>query len=131
VVHQRIRNSGIKDVGESIIMGQGMVFNKKEKSQDIRLGQKLRREGTGMTGDRSHPVRTSLLEKRPPKGGQEVNEELLYSSDKEDRGGNKPSMDNKDSPHTTIGLKMAGVSAYFMSKDCTRSVQGVLKLHAE
>jgi hypothetical protein len=67
VVHQRIRNSGIKDVGESIIMGQGMVFNKKEKSQDIRLGQKLRREGTGMTGDRSHPVRTSLLEKRPPK----------------------------------------------------------------
>jgi hypothetical protein len=81
VVHQRIRNSGIKDVGESIVMNQGIVFDEKGKPQDIRLGQKLRRKGIGMTGDRSHSVRTSLLEKRPPKGGQEFNEELSYSSD--------------------------------------------------
>jgi hypothetical protein len=31
VVHQRIRNSGIKDNGESIIMEQEIVFDRKGK----------------------------------------------------------------------------------------------------
>jgi hypothetical protein len=31
VVHQRIRNSGIKDDGESIIMEQEIVFDRKGK----------------------------------------------------------------------------------------------------
>jgi hypothetical protein len=31
VVHQRIRNSGIKDDGESIVMEQGIVFDGKRK----------------------------------------------------------------------------------------------------
>jgi hypothetical protein len=31
VVHQRIRNSGIKDDGESIVMEQGIVFDRKGK----------------------------------------------------------------------------------------------------
>jgi hypothetical protein len=31
VVHQRIRNSGIKDDGESIVMEQGIVFDRKRK----------------------------------------------------------------------------------------------------
>jgi hypothetical protein len=70
VVHQRIRNSGIKDNGESIVMEQGIVFDGKGKPQDIRPGQKLRREGIGMTGGRSRPERKPLIGKRPPKGGQ-------------------------------------------------------------
>jgi hypothetical protein len=55
VIHQRIRNSGIKDDGESIIMEQGIVFDGKGKPQDIRLGQKLRREEIGTTSGRSRP----------------------------------------------------------------------------
>jgi hypothetical protein len=31
VVHQRIRNLGIKDDGESIVMEQGIVFDEKGK----------------------------------------------------------------------------------------------------
>jgi hypothetical protein len=61
VIHQRIRNSGIKDNGESIIMEQGIVFDRKGKPRDIRPGQKLRREGIGMTGGRSHPERKPLI----------------------------------------------------------------------
>jgi hypothetical protein len=52
VVHQRIRNSGIRDVRESMVLGQGIVFDGKGKPQDIRPGQKLRREGIGTTGGR-------------------------------------------------------------------------------
>jgi hypothetical protein len=69
VIHQRIRNLEIKDNGESIIMEQGIVFNGEGKPWNIRLGQKLRREGIGMTGGRSHPKRKPLIGKRLPKGG--------------------------------------------------------------
>jgi hypothetical protein len=93
VVHQRIRNSGIKDNGESIIMEQGIVFDGKGKPRDIRPGQKLRREGIGTTGGRSHPERKPLIGKRPPKGGQRDDEESLYSSDEEDEGGSEPPTD--------------------------------------
>jgi hypothetical protein len=96
VVHQRIRNSGIKDDGESIIMEQGIVFNRKGKPQDIRLGQKLRREGIGMTGGRSCPKRKPLIGKRPPKCGQEEDEESSYSSDEEDKGGSEPPTDEEE-----------------------------------
>jgi hypothetical protein len=96
VIHQRIRNSGIKDDGESIVMEQGIVFNGKGKPQDIRLGQKLRRKGIGTTGGRSHPERKPLIGKRPPKGGQEEDEELSYSSDKEDKGGSELPTDEEE-----------------------------------
>jgi hypothetical protein len=66
VVYQRIRNSEIRDIGESIVIGQGIVFNGKEKAWDIRPGQKLRREGIGMTGGSGEP---NSLRKRPPEGG--------------------------------------------------------------
>jgi hypothetical protein len=96
VVHQRIRNSGIKDNGESIVMEQEIVFDGKGKPQDIRLGQKLRREGIGMTGGRSHPERKPLIGKKLPKGGQEEDKESSYSSNEEDKGGSEPPMDKEE-----------------------------------
>jgi hypothetical protein len=96
VIYQRIRNSGIKDDGESIIMEQGIVFDGKGKPWDIRPGQKLRREGIGTTGGRSCPERKPLIGKRLPKGSQEEDEELLYSSNEEDEGGSEPPMDEEE-----------------------------------
>jgi hypothetical protein len=52
VVHQRIRNAGIKEDGESIVQEQGIVFNRKGRPRDVRPGQELRREGIGTTGGR-------------------------------------------------------------------------------
>jgi hypothetical protein len=96
VVHQRIRNLGIKDNGESIVMEQGIVFDGKGKPWDIRPGQKLRREGIGTTGGRSCPKRKPLIGKRLSKGGQEEDEESLYSSDEEDKGGSEPPSDKEE-----------------------------------
>ena len=96
VVHQRIRNSGVRDMGESIVKEQGIVFDKKGKPWDIRLGQKLRREGIGTTGDRSHPKTKPLIEKRPPKGGQVIDEDSLYSSNEEDEDGSEPPTDEEE-----------------------------------
>jgi hypothetical protein len=84
----------MKDMGESIVEEQGIVFDEKGKPQDIRLGQKLRREEIRMTGDRSCPGRKALIEKRPPKAGQVIDEELLHSSKNEDKGGSEPPMDD-------------------------------------
>jgi hypothetical protein len=95
VVHQRIRNTGIKDDEESIVMEQEIVFDK-GKLQDIRLGQKLRREGIGTTGGRSHPERKHLIGKRLPKDGQEEDKDSSYSSDEKDKGGSEPPMDKEE-----------------------------------
>jgi hypothetical protein len=96
VVHQRIRNLEIKDNGESIIMDQGIVFDGKGKPWDIRPGQKLRREGMGTTGGRSHPERKPLIGKRPPKDSQKEDEELSYSSDEKDKGRSEPPTDEEE-----------------------------------
>jgi hypothetical protein len=72
VVHQRIRNLGIKDDGFSIVMEQGIVFDGKGKPRDIRPGQKLRREGIGTTGGRSHHERKPLIGKDHQKAVREM-----------------------------------------------------------
>jgi hypothetical protein len=93
VVHQRIRNSGIRDVGESMVLGQGIVFDRKGKPRDIRPGQKLRREGIGTTGGRGRP---ESLRKRPPEGGREDSDGLSYSDDEEEGGGSGPPTDDEE-----------------------------------
>jgi hypothetical protein len=107
VVHQRIRNSGIKDIGESIIMKQGIVFDEKGKLWNIRLGQKLRREGIGTTNGRSCPEKKPLIEKRPPKSGQKVDEESSYSSYEEDGDGSEPPTNDKEEVERTEEIEGA------------------------
>jgi hypothetical protein len=63
VVHQRIRNVGIKEDGESIVQEQGIVFDRKGRPQDVRPGQELRREGIGTTGGRSR-TKTSTSQRK-------------------------------------------------------------------
>jgi hypothetical protein len=114
VVHQRIRNSEIRDIRESMVLGQGIVFDGKGKPRDIRPGQKLRREGIGTTGGRG---RTESLRKRPPEGGREDSDGSSYSDDEEEGGGSGPPMDNEEEVEGAILVE----GATRRSKDRQRS----------
>jgi hypothetical protein len=96
VVHQRIRNSGIKDDGESIVQEQGIVFDKEGRPWDMRPGQKLKREGIGTTGGRGRPEPSRHQRKRPSEGGRENSDHSSYSGDEEDRGGSDPPTDEEE-----------------------------------
>ena len=72
------------------------MFDKEGRPQDVRPGQKLRREGIGMTSGRGRPKPSRHQRKRPSEGGRENSDDSSYSGDKEDGGGSDPPMDEEE-----------------------------------